>query len=975
VGNFIDFSFDAATFATLILSRLRLQTIYSQQIFDFPKNDPDTGETSVEVLLDHVEFPDDPAPTLNVTLATQTQTFSVLTLTSTPADQDDELELGPGGQKPDADEPSGGTTTDAHYEPTEVTLSVPEIIAKVSVKLFLKEVSVAQDPDQAPDTYISTPSGTLLIRLSATHGAVCARLIGYEGAGLEFLASLIPEIQNIIDSQEEYCAAINLGALSQLIGSAETTNVALAAVADSTGLVETLGLRIELNGPSTTSGDWQEYISSFDESFESPTRWSLVIAKELIEAALVRRFEALDVEHDQFKIDSLVDLSWRFPGAYGGGGAVATFSGHIENIPCPNDIGVDPITLTLDFKLEGSSLVGYGEADWNVVDSDVALCAVVYGPAAGSLVSEIVFGVVAGVLSGNQSLADEAVFPPECVATGERTFTCTFPFELEPLDFGGGARLTLTPTSLVGSPTGAKITGTSTGVLYGAPQLYLTNVPDEDTIPFSLVGECFTYTMGYNLAVELDGGGGAAVCLFSSWDELEPGVQILDDPENVFGTFTIKPWSQLPWLPLTIEFTLNPLPQDHPYWDDPYQPTLYIRSSASSHSIRLPALAKPSDVSLDPLRSPILKANILCRKQADGWLGIPGRYDPHWSVDPGPDDVIDVIDVIGVGERAGTPLESHEVEGGLIATATTSPNGRAELSTARVGAGGRPAYFVRRAAASIDRESAHTHLTLAHEPGRRALSALQRRLRRVARINAPERITDLHVGRLRGETVALIATRHHLRAHSLDRNGALLGHFRLPARAWGAIPRHGRLLAWGPSGLAFDGRRVSREPISQLVTHALHLYALVPGKGLVIYDPELRRIARVPLSVESDATLMMLGSTLAIARSESIELYDVRDPKRARSSGTIARRGARTVSAIDQPSGTRALLIDRDTTFDVYTPAQPSAPVASYVTRPWFSGAVEFGGRIVRVDPAGHHIDVYTTRVLGRTCLRHEPEP
>ena len=87
---------------------------------------------------------------------------------------------------------------------------------------------------------------------------------------------------------------------------------------------------------------------------------------------------------DKFELDDDTPLSaeWSAGGAFGGGHVTVTFSGQLHDTPCPNDIGIHPVTADLDFHMDAadpSVIQTEGTMAWDAVDSDVALCSITLG--------------------------------------------------------------------------------------------------------------------------------------------------------------------------------------------------------------------------------------------------------------------------------------------------------------------------------------------------------------------------------------------------------------------------------------------------------------------------------------------------------------------------------------------------------------------------------------------------------------------
>jgi hypothetical protein len=179
------------------------------------------------------------------------------------------------------------------------------------------------------------------------------------------------------------------------------------------------------------------------------------------------------------------------------------------------------------------------------------------------------------------------------------------------------------------------LSGSSDGPLLGGSVGWLPYTPGPllsvttSPIEFKILRDnssCSSLHIGYGGSVMLLGYPGS-IC----------DVTVLDDDLNVFA---LKQEST--FLPSTIEIRLADevdivLEPDFltSYWSQPYPCKLRIRTGVGARTISLDAPAKGDPTTL---HDDLLFARVMCKVSAlleqTGLLGIPGKFDPHWHVDP-----------------------------------------------------------------------------------------------------------------------------------------------------------------------------------------------------------------------------------------------------------------------------------------------------------------------------------------------------
>src|SRR5262249_49951649 len=158
-------------------------------------------------------------------------------------------------------------------------------------------------------------------------------------------------------------------------------------------------------------------------------------------------------------------------------------------------------------------LIEHGFVDWDLTDSDVALCGIIYGGPIGALVGGLIappLGVIVGgligsvigivvaailgsVFAGQKTLVGN-FSKPSCNVIDQHNFICTTSLVLPELDFGAGVRATLAITQVDASAE-LILAGTALVAKVGNPQFEMSQ-PD-DSVTLGVGGYCGSHDMAY----------------------------------------------------------------------------------------------------------------------------------------------------------------------------------------------------------------------------------------------------------------------------------------------------------------------------------------------------------------------------------------------------------------------------------------------------------------------------------------------
>ncbi|APR82305.1 Hypothetical protein A7982_07654 [Minicystis rosea] len=203
----------------------------------------------------------------------------------------------------------------------------------------------------------------------------------------------------------------------------------------------------------------------------------------------------------------------------------------------------------------------------------------------------------------------------ECsINPSDRVLNCHFPTQspwIQPFPKGTSVQVEAT-----------SVFGTSQGLLLGGA---VNEIPGAAELPPSVssLGEfeskwhCSGGQDPWKLGFTVEGSGG-----------LCGDPQKINDGIPAYGITNLAPWTDA--LPHNFEVT------DLLGTDAPYPLTVFIRTTGGSGIFEVqPPQKEECNQSAWECALDIIKKRIeQCYKDEDGWLGIPGKWDPHWSIDP-----------------------------------------------------------------------------------------------------------------------------------------------------------------------------------------------------------------------------------------------------------------------------------------------------------------------------------------------------
>jgi hypothetical protein len=946
----IQMEFSADKLGELILNRARTQ------VNCMPA--PITLINPNDGILDHIEFDDGVELTLSPTQASQS------------------VRVAGGGQ---------------------ATVQTSKLRIRLSFHIFIKLISEAQDPDVAPDHYWTFfPTGlsaTLSLELSMTGSpaALCVEVLDWKPS-IDLGKEMHDKVLGDLQAAGPLCVPFDASIITGVLGSVKSQSAVLVVVRDPGGSVISVAVVIEIgNAPQMKKAEWQSLVDGLTSSLAvvGPD-WNVTIPGKVLAAEVASRFESGMAQVKDITIDGPATGEWSAPGAFGGGTVEVHLDSHVSLPECPNDIGVH-LYGKIDLDLTINELVEHIYADWVPDDGDVDTCGATFGGPIGALIGglvagpigavvgaligviigAVVAGVVASAFAGSKSLKGN-VNQPGCTVVDDHHFTCTTLLDLPSLDFGGGIQARLKANEIKALDAALQLGGTVWAYTVGNPWFDMQLSDDTDKVVIGRIGSSCSPGPGYAFTVELTGSAGApsgpptTLCYA---DTPEQAVEIFGDTYNLYP---LALESSAYWLPDMLPFGIplidgTQIDETHPYFQHPYRPVLYVRTSSGSHAIRLPELVLATPPTLQEVLQAINEEIAQCHQLAAGWLGDPGRFDPHWLIDPGPETDLNIWDFMVQISSAGDQVSVRSNEGRSLANGIATDQ-TIQLSVATDAAGGHagspaPIAFARTVNARSDGSVRASGLAAADQ--RAQLFIAQRSFRWMSSWSAlGGELRRVRTSRYQGRQCVIISSRDGVEIVSVD-TPAIPSLIRAVSGAVGALPLYRGLLAWSRGGLTHEDRSLLDVPVQEVVILGAYLYALT-ARDIVVFDEQLDNVG----SVATDGARHLVGSgpRLIAGYTDHIQVFDLERPMAPRSGPKL---GSERLQGLESPplsEPTQSVLVESegDQYAIVYTGGERPYVAAKYLVRPWFKGADILDDIMVRPTDAGG-IDIF---IAGKRAVQ-----
>jgi hypothetical protein len=880
----------------------------------------------------------------------------------------------------------------------EIPVPADQLQVSIPVNIYIRKVSDVQNPESDFSKYFQAIQLSLIANLNVSGTKFCLEYYDIESPIKTSLEEHHPDVlAKITTALKKYakaCGTISLESLTSLLGSLSITTTGLSANSD----LSVLALRVEIDGPAHF--DWDTWHTWFtfhhgaihDQPLDEAQDWSLFIDKDLLLNSFNARFtdEMAKAEEEYLADPDAAEADGKKrvhvnegPTSVwvpdGTGQIVVSFGATVFDV-CPlteQDIGIH-VDVTADLALKNGKLSVHSSIAWGLVDSDVLLCFLEWGP--GGAMALPMSRAIAEAFLTKEDIPAPA---PECVTLDKETIECTFEVGLPPLKVGTPHALgTFDLASLTALDAGPVLQGTLDVLTIGAPTagMHFTGWSWE------VIGSCSSLHVGVSGGLVLGGSQfpsqPAKVCKWieviedrpANFPQQDPPIPNMFNPQAVYGS-TWMPIAVVPF-DMTAADLLGEGPDDpsvHPWVKQYYPIRMVLRTNAGARCIVIPPLPALREGQLEQLELDKIVAMANCKAEQTGLLGIPGKFDPHWLPDP-PQDLnaahLWQIVLAGAGPEQRVAVEAA---GERIATAT----GRIDK--------------VIHWGAIIHPQGLKTELRVIHEPSTKALGfiepsmASEPRAREELQIHVKQ-VLLIERAALDFDTPCLHLTIAgfpdwpalacvdrmggvHLYEISIPAMPARVETFR-EAGVSGTAFWNGGLLTWGRQGVSFlpvrqraarsRSRRVTSDATIDVVQYNRYFYSLTEA-GIDVYDSEFNCVNTVQL--QDAHNLEITGETLVVSDEHGIRLFNLVQPAIPRESGFHHLEGAAGLARPRIIGAGKAIFVSTGESggvlLDISDPREVSE-ITRYFTEPWFKNCAQFGGVVAQLHRNRKSVSLYT---------------
>jgi hypothetical protein len=411
--------------------------------------------------------------------------------------------------------------------------------------------------------------------------------------------------------------------------------------------------------------------------------WSLFLDEALLRPTMQKKLTKGLAGSSKFELDAAqgIDSYWDCAGHLPR--LIISFSGDAIDVGLfDQDVAVD-VTVTALLGIAGPTSIQIGvSVAYDADDLDeflvelmnaipVAFLGAVIGGAAGAIggVVGAIVGYAIGVIAGAVVVSVyEPSLPgqPDCKKVSDTKYLCTQKLDLPSNPIFGKLAL----KHVVGRCDGPLFFGDLPDVKE-LPEVALTSV---DVIGFSYGYRdvCGSPTLAVGAEILLHGAGGRPLHL-CNW-ELVTG----SDPLQQFdGAIHVTEYAAAQAISVVIEVTVAADALLPGYLAAPYPLELLLQTNGGARQITIDGIAALSASDQQQLEFGLVAAKADCYKLADAFWGATGRFNPKWSVDPGPEGDTGAarwwqVSATGLGDTHALRLE---VGGQTLAESVAGPRG------------------------------------------------------------------------------------------------------------------------------------------------------------------------------------------------------------------------------------------------------------------------------------------------------------
>lgn len=491
------------------------------------------------------------------------------------------------------------------------------------IDVFVKTAACVEDPSCAPNDYLLTGQVDAVLEFSlqvASGGEIriCGDLVGTSpDLGV---SGALPEISA--------CGDLPTDSFAALLKDLPLTRQGLSLSADASRL----GVRLEFDPGAANLGEWGGFLAGTLASEPTQSELAVIFERSLLQDVFKSFIDLGSI--DEVNPDGPKTSSWLPLGPLGAVISVTTPGEAIVPV-CP-DIDLDINTsFVLHFEPATDELVIDATFDIDLNEWDMLACTALTagwgGPALMAIAAPILTAIAHGLAPDAEEIQGQSSdIPDECTVSGEDSFECRFPMDLDAIDLMAAAppvanldmqgQMALQGSfSLVGDVDVA-------GLVFTPSMSHAVS-----DVAFHVGHDCHTVTAGYTGWVNFYGN--AAICDVDLRDDLDPK-----------GVYQVTETNQNGHLPATFEVELAPPSYDAgaTFWWQPYGFGMTIYTTAGARTVQTGA---PTEVSQAGQEAAILAVTatmpVDCTEWSEGWLGDPGGYNPLWDIDPPPFEVVE----------------------------------------------------------------------------------------------------------------------------------------------------------------------------------------------------------------------------------------------------------------------------------------------------------------------------------------------
>jgi len=536
------------------------------------------------------------------------------------------------------------------------------------------------------------------------------RNVQFQGLNVPLPDDLKKKVDSLLN-QLDSTSPLDFSSLSSILGTIKVVQAGIGALPDGSLLV----VRIEVQGTGQLDGSnaWSDFFNGnisknlsiswddpapveFDQNghpikntkaqgvhHEVGGDFSLFINPEIIRPVLISQFQDSLTHSDQFKLKSGIDVQW-FPLAPAYANFVTRFNGDVLNVgEFSQSVNTD-VALGHLLQVEViNQLTLNTSLSWNPNQGDVAKVAIsntvllgIFGAVAFAVFLGpigFIVGLIVGLLVGiivsivAASNAGPGQFHlPGCSQPDDAEIVCIQQVQLPQSDLFGkltvGSIYALIPGPILFGDIGAVVE-------FADPAIGVIEV-----LPFSWLYEdvCNSPSLHVSALIVLSSIGAGSFPLRLCRVSIPNG----GDSLNQFGpyiTTTSDPSGG--YIMVTIDIPGDKVKKQ--YLDNAYPLPLLIQTNGGARFITLPAIQALTQQQQEQL---FLDLNLQighCFEAADPFWSAIGRFNPKWSVDPGPEQkapaAVHLWQVIVAGLALRESLVVQDAAGTVLRSVPASP--------------------------------------------------------------------------------------------------------------------------------------------------------------------------------------------------------------------------------------------------------------------------------------------------------------